>query len=135
MHITVVGEKRTRRERLAELLDFANETFLTDHDLAQQHALNATIEGLYSEQYWVSQKSMATGKLVSAFAGKVVPFCSLLTKVQAKRHNIIAAVLLLICKAASQVLSSSLLRLQLTYCTSTAKRNVLCARGLSCNQL
>lgn len=57
---TFVGEKRTRRERLAELLDFANETFLNDHDLAQQHALNATIEGLYSEQYWVSQRCMAT---------------------------------------------------------------------------
>jgi hypothetical protein len=48
------GERKTRRERLAELLDFANETFLHDQDLAQQHALNITIEGLYSEQYWVS---------------------------------------------------------------------------------
>ncbi len=48
-----VGEKKTRRERLAELLDFANETFLKDQELAQQHALNITIEGLYSEQYWV----------------------------------------------------------------------------------
>ncbi|KAA6419435.1 MAG: abnormal spindle-like microcephaly-associated protein [Trebouxia sp. A1-2] len=47
------GERKTRRERLAELLDFANDTFLHDQDLAQQHALNITIEGLYSEQYWV----------------------------------------------------------------------------------
>ena len=48
------GDRKSRRERLAELLDFANETFLHDQDLAQQHALNITIEGLYSEQYWVS---------------------------------------------------------------------------------
>ncbi|DBB17480.1 TPA: hypothetical protein ACH3X3_014500 [Trebouxia sp. C0006] len=47
------GDRKSRRERLAELLDFANETFLHDQDLAQQHALNITIEGLYSEQYWV----------------------------------------------------------------------------------
>jgi len=54
------GERKSRRERLAELLDFANETFLHDQDLAQQHALNITIEGLYSEQYWVSCFCTAT---------------------------------------------------------------------------
>ena len=46
-------QKRTRRERMAELLEFANDTFLNDADLAQQHALNINIDGLYSERYWV----------------------------------------------------------------------------------
>lgn len=51
------GEKRSRRERLAELLDFATEHFLSDAELAQQHAPNLLVDGLYSEQYWVSSKA------------------------------------------------------------------------------
>ena len=50
------GERRSRRDRLAELLDFATEHFLNDAELAQQHAQNLLIEGLYSEQYWVSSE-------------------------------------------------------------------------------
>lgn len=50
------GERRSRRERLAELLDFATEHFLNDAELAQQHAQNLLIENLYSEQYWVSSE-------------------------------------------------------------------------------
>ena len=50
------GERRSRRDRLAELLDFATEYFLNDAELAQQHAQNMLIEGLYSEQYWVSSE-------------------------------------------------------------------------------
>lgn len=53
--LLVAGERRrSRRERLADLLDFATEHFLNDAELAQQHAQNVLIEGLYSEQYWVS---------------------------------------------------------------------------------
>lgn len=55
--LLVAGEKRSRRERLAQLLDFATEHFLNDAELAQQHAQNLLIEGLYSEQYWVSNDS------------------------------------------------------------------------------
>lgn len=51
------GGRRSHRERLAELLDFASEFFLNDAELAQQHAQNLLIEGLYSEQYWVSRES------------------------------------------------------------------------------
>ena len=51
------GGRRSRRERLAELLNFASEFFLNDAELAQQHAQNLLIEGLYSEQYWVSRES------------------------------------------------------------------------------
>ena len=55
----VTGERRSHRERLAELLDFATEHFLNDAELAQQHAQNLLIEGLYSEQYWVSSVAHA----------------------------------------------------------------------------
>lgn len=55
--LLVAGERRSRRDRLAELLDFATEHFLNDAELAQQHAQNLQIEGLYSEQYWVSDDS------------------------------------------------------------------------------
>lgn len=51
MWVLPVGERRSHKERLAELLDFATEYFLNDAELSQQNLL---IEGLYSEQYWVS---------------------------------------------------------------------------------
>lgn len=51
------GGRRSRREQLAELLDFASEFFLNDAELAQQHAQNLLIEGLYSEHYWVSRET------------------------------------------------------------------------------
>ena len=54
MFMSMTGGRRSRKERLAELLDFATEHFLNDAKLAQQHAQNLLIEGLYSEQYWVS---------------------------------------------------------------------------------
>ena len=43
---------------MAELMEFANDTFLNDADLAQQHALNISIDGLYSERYWVCEPSL-----------------------------------------------------------------------------
>ena len=56
LHIVacMAGQRKSHRERLAELLEFATEHFLNDAELAQQHAQNLLIEGLYSEQYWVS---------------------------------------------------------------------------------
>ena len=48
------GEKRGRKERLAELLDFADEHLINSKDLAQQHAPNRSTEGLHSQQYWVA---------------------------------------------------------------------------------
>ena len=59
-------QKRTQRERIAELLEFANDTFLNDADLAQQHALNINIDGLYSERYWVRNPSPAQAYLHAA---------------------------------------------------------------------
>ena len=48
------GEKKGRKERLAELLDFADEHLITDKGLAQQHAPHRSTEGLHSRQYWVT---------------------------------------------------------------------------------
>lgn len=52
--LSLAGERKGRKERLAELLDFADEHLINDRDLAQQHAPCRSTEGLHSRQYWVT---------------------------------------------------------------------------------
>ena len=48
------GGPRGLRRQIAELEGFITEHFLNDAELAYEWAANKAIDGLYTEEYWVS---------------------------------------------------------------------------------
>lgn len=49
-----VGASRGPRGQVADLERFVREQFLNDPELAYEGATNKTIDGLYTDQYWVA---------------------------------------------------------------------------------
>lgn len=66
------------------LLKFSSESFLNDSDLAQQHAINPTVAGMYKDDYWVStfptQESAAGNNLPVLIMQTWKPFVAAVLK-------------------------------------------------------